>query len=53
MQYCRRRPTSGWSGWVPERAWMRSWVLSGVADGAGLDEADQALGEGRGLGAGG
>ena len=24
-----------------------------VADGAGLDEADQALGEGRGLGAGG
>ena len=27
MQYCRSRPTSGWSGWVPERAWMRSWVL--------------------------
>ena len=21
------RPASGWSGWVPERAWMRSWVL--------------------------
>jgi hypothetical protein len=27
--------------------------FEGVADGAGLDEADQALGEGRGLGAGG
>ncbi len=27
--------------------------FEGVADGAGFDEADQALGEGRGLGAGG
>ena len=27
MQYCRSRAASGWSGWVPERAWMRSWVL--------------------------
>src|SRR6266702_889226 len=27
--------------------------FEGVADGAGLDEADEALGEGRGLGAGG
>ena len=53
MQYCRSRPASGWSGWVPERAWMRSWVLRAWLMAPVSDEADQALGEDRGLGAGG
>ena len=53
MQYCRSAADFGLVGVGAGAGVDAQLGFEGVADSAGLDEADQALGEGRGLGAGG